>query len=421
MDGAREFLLAAKHAEKRLLEQLALNCELVAAVSALVHALQRERGASNMFLASGGECFATELAGFRADVLPRETALRTALSRLDTDAARSAGSVRLFSRVAFVLHALDSLPALRARVDAFELSPDEVAASLGRLVSGLLAVVFEAADAAADPQVSSALVALFNFMQGKELAGQERATGVAGFALGDFDEARRQRLDHLIESQARCFEVFVEFADSDLLLRWQQLLDPDDEVAFESLRTIARRGRGDATLGERWFVLATARMDAMRLIEDAMTNRLAILCARRIEDAETDLMSHRSMLDALRELNVPDDSSTATTFGTLDRSETPAQLRRTVLDLVLAQSQRIQKMGDELNAARTALEERKLIERGKGVLMAHQALTEEQAYRLMRQTAMDQGRRLVDVAQSVLALGPMLRAAERTDRVRPKA
>ena len=417
MDGVREFLLAAKHAEIRLLEQLSLSSELVATVSALVHAVQRERGASNMFLASNGERFVTELARFRAEVAPCETALRAALARLDTDAARSAGSVRLFSRIAFVLHALDSLPALRERVDALALSPDEVATSLGRLVSGLLAVVFETADAAADPEVSRALVALFNFMQGKELAGQERATGVAGFALGVFDDARRQRLEHLLESQGRCFEIFIEFVQPDLVLRWQQLLDPRDEADFERLRAAARSGAADATSSELWFALATKRIDAMREIEVSLTQRLADLCARRIADAEADLKCHRSMLDALGGLVTPEGSSAAVLLGSpplpaaekaLDGRELPAGLGRSVLDLVLAQAQRIQQMGDELNAARTALEERKLIERGKGLLMAHRALTEEQAYRLMRQTAMDQGRRLVDVAQSVLALGPLL-------------
>lgn len=418
MDGVREFLLAARHAEIRLLQQLSLNCDLVATVSALVHAVQRERGASNMFLASGGTRFASELACFRAEVSPCEAALRGALAQLDLDAARSAGSVRLFSRVAFVLHALDALPALRERIDALDLSPDDVAASIARLVSGLLAVVFEAADAAADPKVSRALVALFNFMQGKEFAGQERAAGVAGFALGVFDEARKQRLEHLIESQGRCFELFIEFTDPDLVLRWQQLLEPRDQAAFEGLRALARSGSADSTTSEWWFSLATNRIDAMRAIEVVLTQRLAELCARRIADAEVALKSHRSVLDALLHLDVPAESTAVLSPGVpshlhaadtvLPGGDLPSGLGRSVLDLLIAQSQRIQQMSDELHAARTALEERKLIERGKGLLMAHRALTEEQAYRLMRQTAMDQGRRLVDVAQSVLALGPLL-------------
>ena len=348
----------------------------------------------------------------------------------------SASSVRLFNRIAFVLHALDSLAALRARIDALSLSPEESVAALGRMIAGLLAVVFEAADAASDPEISRALVALFNFMQGKELAGQERATGVAGFALGACDTARQQRMTDLVEAQARCLELFAEFGEPDLILRWHHALPVPEAAEFERLRGFAGRVGASPGLsveaGERWFELATMRIDAMREIEMRMTERLAALCTRRIADAEADLSRHRTTLDGLAALDDTDTTSMAVFFSAPAPSSEQASnecagdsaatvldegmgatLGRSVLDLVQAQAQRIQRMSDELAAARAALNERKIIERGKGVLMAHRGLTEEQAYRLMRQTAMDQGRRLVDVAESVLALGAMLGGAER--------
>ena len=72
--------------------------------------------------------------------------------------------------------------------------------------------MFEAADGATDPEISRLLVAMFNFMQGKEFAGQERACGAAAFASGRNDSARQQQWLHLIESQERCFQVFTEFS-----------------------------------------------------------------------------------------------------------------------------------------------------------------------------------------------------------------
>ena len=59
-------------------------------------------------------------------------------------------------------------------------------------------------------------------------------------------------------------------------------------------------------------------------------------------------------------------------------------------------------------AVRASLDERKLIDRAKAVLMRHQGLSEDAAYRLMRQTAMNQGRRLPDVARAVLELEAFL-------------
>ena len=80
------------------------------------------------------------------------------------------------------------------------------------------------------------------------------------------------------------------------------------------------------------------------------------------------------------------------------------QMERAILEMMQEQSHRLQSMSDELNTVRAALHERKVVERAKGLLMAHRQLTEEAAYRMLRQTAMEQNRRLIEVAESVLAL-----------------
>lgn len=76
--------------------------------------------------------------------------------------------------------------------------------------------------------------------------------------------------------------------------------------------------------------------------------------------------------------------------------------------MVQEQSRRLQAMSDELETARAALNERKVIERAKGLLMASRQLSEDEAYKMLRQTAMNQGRRLVDVAKTVLAMSDYL-------------
>jgi AmiR/NasT family two-component response regulator len=53
---------------------------------------------------------------------------------------------------------------------------------------------------------------------------------------------------------------------------------------------------------------------------------------------------------------------------------------------------------------RATLNERKLVERAKGLLMAHRRMSEQDAHKMLRQTAMNQNRRLVDVAESVLSM-----------------
>jgi AmiR/NasT family two-component response regulator len=75
-----------------------------------------------------------------------------------------------------------------------------------------------------------------------------------------------------------------------------------------------------------------------------------------------------------------------------------------VIELLQAQSRRLANVESELVSARRALDERKTIERAKGILMARFNLSEEEAYKKLRSTSMQQNRRLVDVAETVLSL-----------------
>ena len=74
----------------------------------------------------------------------------------------------------------------------------------------------------------------------------------------------------------------------------------------------------------------------------------------------------------------------------------------------LVQAQRLQSVSDELLAAKRALHERKLIERAKDILITHRGLTEEQAYKMLRQSAMDQSRRMADVAEAIFNVVDLL-------------
>ena len=63
----------------------------------------------------------------------------------------------------------------------------------------------------------------------------------------------------------------------------------------------------------------------------------------------------------------------------------------------------------ELDRAKGALEERRIIDRAKGVLMQARKLTEEQAYALLRKTAMNENKKIADIAQSVLTAAELLK------------
>ncbi len=404
MKSGLSYLIAARQCEIGELEQLALTSQLVEAIGRLVHALQRERGMSNVFLGSRGARFAAQREAQCIECDQVSALVRSHFDAMDTNAERVRNGSRLFSRIAVVLHALDALPELRTRIAAQSLTQDESTATFVRLVAGLLAVVFEAADSATDPDISRALVAMFNFMQGKEFSGQERAFGGGCFASGHTDGARQQQWLHLIESQERCFEVAMAFSDEAVRDAWQATERASPLVELERLRRIGcalkSDGRLDSALSQVWYDRCTQRIDRMREMEEHLAAGLRTLCEARIAQARAELRDQQAIVASLSIGPGPGGPRAPIGYG--------PQLDRSILAMVQDQSRRLQEMNDELETTRASLQERKLIERAKGLLMAARKVDEMEAHKMLRQTAMNQNRRLADVAQSVLAMADYL-------------
>jgi hypothetical protein len=430
MKSGLSFLIAAKRCEIAELERLALTSALVNAVGRLVHGLQRERGLSNLYLASSGTRWSEELREQTGHCQHMQDEVLGSFDRLDTEAAPHSGhGARLYSRIAYVLQGLDALPQLRDRIQTRATNPAQATAAYIRLVNGLLAVVFEAADSASDPDISRRLVALFNFMQGKEFAGQERATGSALFAAGRADTQAQQQLLHLIDSQERCLKVFTEFASEPVRQAWRTCQRPENLVSQERLRrvlcTTAAGSALASDLSQTWFDSCTAGIDAMKTVEDQISAELLALCQERIASTATDLATFERLQEGTpSELQVragggmgffdeaTEDRALAVSLGSTGQGY-GLQLDRSILELVQEQARRLQSMSDELDTVRASLNERKLIERAKGLLMAHRSLSEEAAHKTMRQMAMNQNRRVVDVAEAVLAMADVLPEPQR--------
>lgn len=74
-----------------------------------------------------------------------------------------------------------------------------------------------------------------------------------------------------------------------------------------------------------------------------------------------------------------------------------------IIDVAMAQFRAFQGLREELLNTRAQLDDRKLIEQAKGLLMAHQKISEDEAHRLLTKLAMDTNQRLPAVAKTVLA------------------
>ncbi|KKB11653.1 chemotaxis protein CheY [Devosia geojensis] len=79
-----------------------------------------------------------------------------------------------------------------------------------------------------------------------------------------------------------------------------------------------------------------------------------------------------------------------------------------IMDMAISRFNAFARLTRELEEARSELEDRKIIEKAKGILMKTRGLSEEEAYKLLRSTAMNQNRRMVDIAQSLITAADLL-------------
>jgi len=80
-----------------------------------------------------------------------------------------------------------------------------------------------------------------------------------------------------------------------------------------------------------------------------------------------------------------------------------------ILDMTISRFRAFDRLRSELEEAKSALKDRKIIEKAKGILMKSRGLDEEAAYALLRSTAMGQGKRIAEVAESLISAFDLLK------------
>ena len=73
-----------------------------------------------------------------------------------------------------------------------------------------------------------------------------------------------------------------------------------------------------------------------------------------------------------------------------------------ILDMTISRFKVFNQLQDELDKTKRELADRKIVERAKGILMRRRGLTEDQAYAMLRKTAMDEKTRISEIARTVI-------------------
>ncbi|UWX91503.1 nitrate regulatory protein NasR [Enterobacter mori] len=375
--AATEWFQRATLLRREQLGRLAALGVLVNGISRLVHMLQCERGASNVWLCSQGKLYAPECKASRGLVDENLTALQAMLK-----AQFPVTGSGVCERIACALLSLETLPLQRDGIDTQSITAPQAMEHYCRMLRQLLSIVPQLNDSIDDPQIAGRFVALYSLMQGKELVGQERALGAIGFTQGFFNDETRQRLVDRIDGQQACFEIFLSHSHAEVQNTFAHNCQPDRET--EQLRRVACTRQPAADNGNtalNWFALQTSRLEHLRTLEERVIADLMV-----------------AVDDAIQA------SGEATMRG--EEHDDPLALYpdKPLLLLVRQQAREIDQLSRQLASLRDTLEERKTIDKAKSVLMTHQSMSEEQAWTTLRKMAMDKNQRMVDIARALLTV-----------------
>ncbi|UQB29206.1 methyl-accepting chemotaxis protein [Pseudomonas syringae] len=270
-------------ADKR--ETLSDNSRAVTATSAaqklsdVVTTLQRERGASGVFLGSGGKSMQDKLKTFRQESDKAISAMR-------------AQSTEGIPGLDGVKRALDDLLALRAKVDSLAINNTESGTRFTDIIKTLIGFTYSLEASIEDPEILRALSSLNQFVDMKERAGRERVLLGLAFNQNRFDSALLSRFSRNLGEFSGYYEAFQRWAPDVFKSKLSAVLQQPGSLEVARLQRLGF----DTPLGdplnvkpEDWFNLATVRIDMMAQVEAELGQTVVGLASDARKDAERSL------------------------------------------------------------------------------------------------------------------------------------
>lgn len=256
-------------------ERVDVLVELTRLNSQLAHEMQKERGMSAGYLGSGGTKFVNELPAQRKrtdEVLSRWQAYTASTSFeafADVEQARRTAAEKL-----------STIQTIRASVTQLSIPLGDVLKFYTSTIGQLLVVPSMAAGYADDPRVVKKLLSYYAFLQGKERAGIERAVLSNVFARDAFTPELFARFMQLMSEQNAYLSTFSRFADAERLALYESFVGTTENQTVLQMREVALSKSTTGSFGiaaEDWFAAATARINALKTLEEEVSGSLGTI------------------------------------------------------------------------------------------------------------------------------------------------
>lgn len=290
-------------AQKDQIERDILLTSIAQSVGNMTHELQKERGATSGFIASGGTAFAEILEDQRTK---SDAAIADYLSAVGSLPAVSLSSSILPQLFAGVEAHLSGLQSLRGNVDQLTIDRRAAVQQITTLNRDAIALLAEIGKDISYSDAARAVQRHGILMTAKDVMGLERAVGAAAFAQAGANEgvippATLKVFNDLITQQDILISIYVAKASVELRSAMDALVASDATGTVARMRTVANSGVAAQTITiapEQWFEAITQKIDLMKAAEDAGADEIGDF----VMAAETRLDA--SLAQAIRHLAI---------------------------------------------------------------------------------------------------------------------
>ena len=264
----------------REMEDVEDLARLAAAIGALVHELQKERGMSAGFIGSKGANFGNELSQQRSESDARNVGFNGKMAEFNAGRFDQ----RLQKNLVEAARLLTELPATRQSVSAMRINGSEAIAYYSKTIGSLLAVVGQAPSMSSEPDVARLASAYNALLRGKEFAGIERATLSNVFGVDRFAPEMFVRFLGISAAQQTWFEVFQLYADAPQTAYFTSQVSGPAVEEVARIKQAAIENAQNPSLGmdaKAWFGRSTERINLLKKVEDRLAGDLVTLAAAR--------------------------------------------------------------------------------------------------------------------------------------------
>ncbi len=253
--------------------------------SELVHEAQKERGATAGFIGSKGKKFGNILKNQRRDT---DNKVNSMTSYWRENTFEQSEIKQLHQSI---MQILGEISTTRTAVDELAISTAKAIGFYTQLNANLLKVSSLNADISSNANLTKESIAYYNFLQGKERAGIERAILSNVFSKDIFDDGVLVKFVGLVKEQQTFFENFITFTTDESRSYYRQQLDHPAVVEVNKLRKTAMSSNSDFNVdAEYWFSQATIRMSQLKKIETQLGTTLLVLANSVNDDAFFELI-----------------------------------------------------------------------------------------------------------------------------------